>query len=156
MAKILNEKPKMVINLRTVEKVVPSSDVTQSIPWVVLTNYYKMAITCPGCGITHQLIWNTQDTQALSRTVRKPLCCEKLDNAKIRITYNNYGTFWGMNGDKMDTTAYETSIMKTFIDRYHLDATFVHAKGYWGSIDKETNLWNGVVGNVSCLLFVIS
>ena len=54
----------------------------------------------------------------------------------------------GDNGE-IDTTSYEGYLMKSFVEKYQLTPTFLDAGWGWGILDKKTNLWNGMVGNVS-------
>ena len=124
-------------------------------PWMVLTNYHKVSITCPGCATTHHGLWSSNLSNrgigSFTKNLKQPLCCDRLNGQKIRISYNNNFQFWTMenNNSRINTAKYEGYLMDSFIEKYKLEPEFLHANQKWGSYDKTTNLWNGGVGNVS-------
>ena len=52
------------------------------------------------------------------------------------------------NSNQIDTGTIEGYLMNSFIVKNKLVPEFLNANFKWGSLDKETNLWNGGVGNV--------
>ena len=78
------------------------------------------------------------------------MCCNPIKGRVLRITYNNYDSFFGVNEklQVIDTTKYEGPILQSFIDNHQLVAELLNAQMSWGSIDTRTGLWTGLVGNV--------
>ena len=59
-SKILGASPKLVLTITENKNKMANLEYDESIsfPWIVLTNNYEVAITCPGCGITHKGLWS--------------------------------------------------------------------------------------------------
>ena len=59
-------------------------------PWMVLTNYHMVSITCPGCGTTHHGLWSNKLSHShrgigsFTKNLKQPLCCDRLNAKKIR------------------------------------------------------------------------
>ena len=162
LTKILNERPKIVLEIRETDKANLVVDGSNSwIPWIVLSNYNKVAITCPGCGVTKYGLWNRKLTDkakgvgSFSKNLQQPVCCNKIEGKELRITHVNWGKYWNMNANNIDTTTYHGYIMKTFLQKYQIRATFLDANFDWGTQDEETKLWTGMVGNVSKYLTIL-
>ena len=158
MSKILVARPKLVLTLTENDDQMTNLETDESIlfPWIVLTNHRKVAITCPGCGTTHHGLWRQDISDrargigSFTKNLQQPLCCDKIRGRKIRISYNYKVSFWDMkNSNQIDTGTIEGNLMNTFIVKNKLVPEYINANFKWGSLDKETNLWNGGVGNVS-------
>ena len=158
MSKILRARPKLVLTMTENNKEMTKLEYDESVlfPWIVLTNYYMVSITCPGCGTTHKGLWSktfsnrARGTGLFSKNLQQSLCCDKLRGKTIRISYNNWATMFEMkNSNEIDTGSTEGYLMNTFIIKNQLVPEYINANFKWGSLDKETNLWNGGVGNVS-------
>ena len=78
------------------------------------------------------------------------MCCDWFKDRPIRITHVSYYSFWQLLADtgNIDTTTYEGYLMQSFVEKYQLKPSFLDAGWGWGNLDKKTNLWNGMVGNV--------
>ena len=157
VTKILGRRPKLVLTITTNNDKMANFEFDESVlfPWIVLTNNYKVTITCPGCGITHHGLWNKKVADkaggigSFSKNLQQPVCCDMLKEKKLRISYNNAGKFWNMtNSGNVDTGTYEGYLMHTFTKKYQLQTEFLNANWKWGSFDEKTKLWNGGVGNV--------
>ena len=157
MTLILSARPKLVLTMTENNDSMTNLAYDESIwfPWIVLTNNYKVAITCPGCGTTHHGLWSNKLSDrgigSFTKNLKQPLCCDRLNGRKIRISYNNNFQFWTMkkNNSIINTAKYEGYLIFSFKEKYKLEPEFLHANQKWGSYDKKTKLWNGGVGNVS-------
>ena len=124
-------------------------------PWIVLTNFSKVSIRCPGCGTTHRGIWNknfasrAKGVGSFSKNLQPPLCCNEIQGRTLRVTHNNLGKSFGAKDGKIDTSTYEGYILNTFLEKYQIQPRLRNANFIWGKVDNQTNLWNGMIGNVS-------
>ena len=150
--KVLTEKlrywPKLVISISENQtRTDPAIPGNITCPWVSLINYHKVRITCP-CGEPKTGEWKSPGFAAFSPNLKKPICCNAIMGKTLRITYNNDDGFIMVEDNKMDPNIYEGAALQLFIDKYHLNPTFLWAEDIWGSINEETGLWEGIVGNV--------
>ena len=95
MTKILSARPKLVLTIIENDQMT-NLEYDESIlfPWIVLTNNYKVTITCPGCGITHHGLWNKKVADkaggigSFSKNLQQPVCCDMLKEKKILFIYS--------------------------------------------------------------------
>ena len=102
-------------------------------PWIVLSNNYKVAITCPGCGTTHHGLWSVAVSDkargigSFTQNLQQPLCCMKTRGRRLTIGHRNGSNWvWRMIDNKtIDSTTYEGFVMDSFIRKNQLQPTFV-------------------------------
>ena len=79
---------------------------------------------------------------------KHPICCKPLDGKTLRISYNNYGNFFLAIEYGIVSSTYEGRFLQSFIEIHNLIPELLFANNSWGSIDKKTGLWTGIVGSV--------
>ena len=141
MTKILFARPKVVL-VMTENDNMTNIEYDESIwfPWIVLTNYDKVAITCPGCGTTHHGLWGktvkekARGIGSFTKNLQQPLCCDKMRGRSFTIEYyERFGKWeWEMIDERtINTESYEGFIMDSFIKKNEIKPTFTN---YYGDI----------------------
>ena len=95
MTKILSARPKLVLTIIENDQI-NNLEYDESIlfHWIDLTNNYKVAITCPGCG-THHGLWSKQISDrvrgpgSFTKNLQQHLdhCCDKIRGRSLTISY---------------------------------------------------------------------
>ena len=68
----------------------------------------------------------------------------------LKIAYNNLSPYFRLDEDgSIDDESLEYYYLETFLSYSGVKPEFINANMTWGSMDKETGIWNGVVGLVS-------
>ena len=116
---------------------------------VISTKSPLVQYRCSMSGMLTTVTWS-QMTES-SHSVACPL-----SGADFKVTYNNLlPFFWISNSGVLRPPntflegTLEGEYLRTFIIKHNLNVSFKNAKGKWGSLNKTTNKWNGMVGLVS-------
>ena len=128
MTKILSARPKLVLTIIENDQMT-NLEYDESIlfPWIVLTNNYKVTITCPGCGITHHGLWNKKVADkargigSFSKNLQQPVCCDMLKEKKIRMT----SFFYHRKGNMHERWKVDSVLVDLFIQKYQLESEFI-------------------------------
>ena len=71
-----------------------------------------------------------------------------VETKEIRISYNKASPLFAVNKEEVDSATIEGAVLDTFLKKYNLRPTFIHAKQLWGAKNETTGLWNGIIGLV--------
>ena len=71
-------------------------------------------------------------------------------NKEIKIACNTAEPY--INHQHMESATLEGAVLETFLEKYNLRPTFIHAKQIWGTKNETSGLWNGVIGLVDKFL----
>ena len=71
-----------------------------------------------------------------------------METKEIRISYNKASPLFAVNKEEVDSATIEGAVLDTFLKKYNLRPTFIHAKQLWGAKNEKTGLWNGIIGLV--------
>ena len=71
-----------------------------------------------------------------------------MKNKEIKIAYNKSPPFFDVKNQKVESATIEGAVLDTFLEKYNLRPTFIHAKQVWGTKNETSGLWNGVIGLV--------
>ena len=94
--------------------------------------------------------WSQMNKAKLSR-----VC--SLHGAKLKVAYNIKKPFFSKltSGQLSEPSGQiEEAFLRSFIANYHLDVHFENGNDKWGSLNKTTGMWNGVVGLVSIIITI--
>ena len=100
------------------------------------------------CALADQLTPATW-TQ-LGQTTHSAAC--SLHGATLRVSYNIYEPYFSQpsSGQLSEPSGQiEEAYLRSFIANYHLDVHFQYADDAWGTLNRTTGMWSGVVGLVS-------
>ena len=118
-------------------------------PWVrYVPGSQNISMTCAGDGIVRRgLLYDLPGSLGFLEEV-----CS-LRNKEIRIAHNMLPPYFAVYNGTIDKTTLESPFLQTFIERFSLFPSFFFAQQTWGSQDKTTGIWNGIVGLVGNIIF---
>ena len=71
-----------------------------------------------------------------------------MKNKEIKIAYNIGGIVFSVKNQEVESATLEGAVLDTFLEKYNLRPTFIHAKQVWGAKNEISGLWNGIYGLV--------
>ena len=109
----------------------------------------NISVTCAGDGIVrkgllydiHGSLGNVEDACSLK-------------NREIRIAHNMLPPYFAVHNGTIDQNNLESPFLQTFLDKFSLRPSFFFAQQAWGSLNKTSGIWNGIVGLVRHILSV--
>ena len=118
-------------------------------PWVrYVPGSQNISITCAGDGIVRRGL--LYDLPGSLGNVEESC---SLRNKELRIAHNMLPPNFLVHNGTIDQTTLESPFLQTFIERFSLSPLFFFAQQTWGSRNKTSGIWNGVVGLVRHLIF---
>ena len=152
MKDVMTRLPSIVVPLLFITDNFPQHIPPIATPFPVIVISTKSPLVqyrCSMSGMLTTMTWS-QMTES-SHSVTCPL-----SGADFKVTYNNLLPFFWMSSSgvlKPPNTFLEGTLegeyLRTFIMKHNLNVSFKNANGKWGSLNKTTNRWNGMVGLVS-------
>ena len=100
-------------------------------------------LTCSGDDKLRKAL--LRDMDASLRPVEEE--CNMRDKP-IRVAYNIWQPYFSFDSGKLDTLSLESIFLTTMFERFNLNPIWVNAGQSWGSKDKTTGRWGGVIGLV--------
>ena len=146
-AKILMKKmPNLPTSLIIISDTPPQDIPSVDAPTVVLPTtsplvHYRCALADKFTVTTGSQMYKATHSQVCS-----------LHGAKLKVAYNIKKPFFSQltSGQLSKPSGQiEEAFLRSFIANYHLNVHFENGNDKWGSLNKTTGRWNGVVGLVS-------
>ena len=151
VANYIGQKPRLVILIDINDQTSLAMLGVHHEPWVrFVPGSSYISMTCSGDGVLRRGLLHDL---AGSLGLIKEACSMK--NKEIRISYNKGPPYFDINNGIIEHTLLEAPILTTFLEKYSLRPTFSFAQQKWGSQDKSTGIWNGVVGLVGNMLLLL-
>ena len=113
-------------------------------PWVkYVPGSRTISVTCAGDGIVKKgLLYDLPGSLGNIKntcTVRKK---------EIRIAHNMLPPYFAVHNGSIDQTNLESPFLQTFLEKFSLRPSFLFAQQVWGSLNKTSGIWNGILGLV--------
>ena len=151
MANYIGQKPRLVIFIDISNQTSLAMLGVHHEPWVrFVPGSSYISMTCSGDGVLRRGLLHDP---AGSLGLIKEAC--SMRNKEIRISYNTGPPYFDINNGIIEHTFLEAPILTTFLEKYSLRPIFNFAQQKWGSQDKSSGIWNGVVGLVGNMLLLL-
>ena len=147
----IGHQPSLVVIIDTHQQIQSNMLGEHHEPWVrYVPSSSVITVTCSGDGIIRRgLLWDLKSSLGHFKDV----CTMR--NKELRIACNVLHPFFVVKDETIDMTTLESPFLQTFLERFSLHPSFHFAQQKWGSKNKSSGIWNGVVGMVRKLLLLI-
>ena len=148
VANKMSHKPSLVIYIDFLDLASVNSLGVHHEPWArYVPGSQIISMTCAGDGIVrrgllfdlHGSLGNVEEACSLR-------------GKELRIAHNMLPPYFAVYNGTIDQTTLESQFLQSFIEKFSLRPTFLFAQQTWGSRNKTSGIWNGIVGLVGKII----